>query len=496
MRHSLPRSLHTAAAASALTLAAWLHPSSAVSAQGGVVSRDSAITTRIAQRGVVRGVVRDSLLGGPLARALVQLVATDAPTPYGVAVETDSLGQYRITGVPVGRYTVGFLHPRLDSLGLEPPVHGVEIGSSSDVRADLAIPGAHRFRSAVCGTRSGTMLMGFVRQADNLAPVSGATLEAAWLELRIDKQGVGNRLLRRTSVSSKNGWFVFCNVPSPGNVSLRVTAGADTIDAVEFEMAGNAVERRELYIGPSRIREVRDSVREGDSLVVRTSRLRVGDATLRGAIVRADNGRPLANAQVSVLNGPSTRTNERGEWIIADAPAGTRVIEARAVGYFPLRTTLNVTANGDAPLMALSSNKSVLESVKVRANYWRYADLKGFRARQRTFPGRFYNQRDIDARAAKTASDLLMSMSGVLIEYGENGDRFFYQKTPGALGHDRCIPTVYLNGAELRGLDASTLDTFINPTRVIALEIYQAGMAPSAFQSAFTGCGSLVFWTQ
>jgi hypothetical protein len=101
--------------------------------------------------------VLDSLQGAPLARALVQLVATDAPAPFGVTVETDSLGRYRITGVPVGRYTVGFHHPRLDSLGLEPPLHGVEVGSISDVRADLAIPSAKRLRATVCGPQAPTI---------------------------------------------------------------------------------------------------------------------------------------------------------------------------------------------------------------------------------------------------------------------------------------------------------------------------------------------------
>jgi hypothetical protein len=326
--------------------------------------------------------------------------------------------------------------------------------------------------------------------------VSGAQLEAAWMELRIDKQGIGNRLLRRTVVSGENGWFVFCNVPAPGNVTMRVVAGADTLDAVEFEMGGSPMERREVYVGSSRMRDITDSVHVADSVVVRSRTIRVGDATLRGAIVRADNGKPLANAQVSIVNGPTTRTNERGQWTLTEAPAGTRLLDVRAVGYFPLRITTNVTDGADVPMIALASNKSVLETVKVRANYSRYADLKGFRERHRSGTGRFYTEQDIDARAAKTTTDLLMTMSGVLVEYGENGDRYFYQKKPGAIGEDRCIPTVYLNGAELRGLDASTLDTFINPDRVVGVEIYQAGMGPAVFQSAFTGCGSVVFWTR
>lgn len=467
-------------------------------AQGGVVSRDSAITARIAQRGTVRGVVRDSLNGGPLRRALVQLVAMESQEPFGVAVETDSLGQYRITGVPIGKYAVGFHHPRLDSLGLEPPVHGVDVGTISDVRADLAIPSAKRLRASVCGANgsTGAMLLGFVRRASDGTPVAGALLEAAWMELRIDRQEVGNRLRQRTQVSGENGWFVFCDLPAPGNVALRVVAGDDSLDAVEFEMGGDPVERREILLGASTVRDVRDSIRLGDSTVLRTRRLRVGDATIRGAVVRADNGKPLANAQIGIVNGPSTRTNEKGEWTLTEVPPGTRTLEARAVGYFPMRLTANLQHNGDVPMIALSSTKSVLETVKVRAAYWRYADLKGFRERHRSAVGRFYTEKDIDARAALTTSDLLRTMAGVLIEYGEDGNKYFYQKTAGAIGFDRCIPTVFLNGAALRDIDASTLDTFVNPDRIIGIEIYQAGMGPVAFQVAMSGCGSLVFWTR
>jgi hypothetical protein len=466
-------------------------------AQGGVVQTLGSSSVRVPQRGTVRGVVRDSLLGAPLRGAIVQLVAEPSSTPFGLTVESDSLGAYRFVDVPVGRYVVGFHHPRLDSLGLEPPVHGVDVGEVSDIRADLAIPSGKRLRSAVCGGEAsgatGAMLMGFVRSAQNLAPIAGADVEAQWMELQMGRSTMGNRLMRRTTTAAGNGWFVFCNLPGPGSVTLRATQGADSTDAVEFEMLKDDVERRELFLGSVRTTVVIDSVRQGDSLVTRTRTMRSGAARARGQIVRADNGRPLANATVSIANGPSARTNDKGEWVLTDVPPGTRAVAVRAVGYFPAQITLNVLDDTEAPPVALSSNKSVLETVKVRANYSRFADLKGFRERTRSGVGRYYNEQDIERRMPTVTSDLFNSMSGIYIEYGANGEKYFMVR---GMGSDKCIPSVFLNGAELRGLDASSLDTFVNPARIIGIEVYQGGFAPMQFQSAMTGCGAIVFWTR
>ena len=65
----------------------------------------------------------------------------------------DSLGRFTIADVPEGRHTIGFLHPVLDSLGLEPPQRELVV-TGMQVRADLATPSAQRFREAIC-SRSG-----------------------------------------------------------------------------------------------------------------------------------------------------------------------------------------------------------------------------------------------------------------------------------------------------------------------------------------------------
>jgi hypothetical protein len=50
----------------------------------------------------------------------------------------------------------------------------------------------------------------------------------------------------------------------------------------------------------------------------------VGDTRLTGRVRANGSGKPLPGALVRIVNGPTARTNDAGEWAIPDAPAGTR----------------------------------------------------------------------------------------------------------------------------------------------------------------------------
>ena len=102
----------------------------------------------------VSGVVRDSISHLPLAGATVQLVAPDSVAGHGRSAISDSVGRFTLTDVRDGRYALGFYHPLLDSLGVEPPAREVRVEEHQPVRIDLATPSTERIRAAVCGARS------------------------------------------------------------------------------------------------------------------------------------------------------------------------------------------------------------------------------------------------------------------------------------------------------------------------------------------------------
>src|SRR5438034_11453535 len=70
----------------------------------------------------VTGIVHDSISRIPLSGATVQLVAADRARRFARTTISDSLGRYTLDSVPAGRYSIGFFHPVLESLGIEPPV--------------------------------------------------------------------------------------------------------------------------------------------------------------------------------------------------------------------------------------------------------------------------------------------------------------------------------------------------------------------------------------
>jgi hypothetical protein len=95
-----------------------------------------------------------ALFAAPLAGAIVQLVSADGTPRFGRSAISDSLGRFTVVDVPSGRYMIGFFHPMLDSLGLEPILREIEVVDEQPVRADLAIPSPARLRDAICGPRS------------------------------------------------------------------------------------------------------------------------------------------------------------------------------------------------------------------------------------------------------------------------------------------------------------------------------------------------------
>jgi hypothetical protein len=109
---------------------------------------------RSAPVATVSGVVRDSIGRVPITRAIVQLAAVDPLVSFGRSATSDSLGRFTFTAVPNGQYTLGFFHPVLDSLGLEPPLRGVTVSEQRHVRIDLATPAPARLRDAICGRGS------------------------------------------------------------------------------------------------------------------------------------------------------------------------------------------------------------------------------------------------------------------------------------------------------------------------------------------------------
>src|SRR5262249_32884584 len=130
---------------------------------------------------ILTGTVFDSLSHRPLAGAAVQ-VARDSTLQAKVAT-TDTAGRFRVDGLTPGRYLVGFLHPVVDSLGVELPPRRVTV-SGAEQHVDLAVPSAKTLGAAICRSQrsdSAGLLVGHLHDATTSFPLVG-TVTVQWME--------------------------------------------------------------------------------------------------------------------------------------------------------------------------------------------------------------------------------------------------------------------------------------------------------------------------
>jgi Carboxypeptidase regulatory-like domain/TonB-dependent Receptor Plug Domain len=471
-------------------------------------------------RPTVSGVVHDSIAHMPLAGAIVQLVAAEPSARFGRTVVSDSLGRFVLRDVPDGRYTIGFFHPMLDSLGIEPPLRAVFVNDQRPVRADLGVPSPARLRAAICGeqavsesgagrnARTSAVLVGVVRDARDGAPVAGVMVTGEWFEVTFVREGLVHRIPRLFATSAENGWFAMCNVPSTGTMALTASRGADSTDRIEVQVPEEGFVRRELYLGAARTVVTRDTVQREGPVAPSLRRMRLGDGRLSGTVVTVAGGRPLADALVSIRGGPQTRANDRGEWTLVDAPAGTRMLEVRAIGYYPDRRHVNVVA-GSAPVrVALSTLEAVLDTVKVTANRYKEADFLGFQERRRSGTGRYITEADIARQQPLVISDIFRALPGIRVGGGTAGDSDRSIRIRGAAGSEWCSPAIYLDGSFVSSrLTGDDLDTWMRTKDVRGIEIYAGAGVPGQFAQGLRGgldtagtpvdpCGSILFWTK
>ncbi|MBP6771779.1 MAG: carboxypeptidase regulatory-like domain-containing protein [Gemmatimonadaceae bacterium] len=449
----------------------------------------------------VRGSVFDSLAHAPLPDALVQLVGDDLGAPYGHTVQSDSLGTFEFTDVPAGRYLLGFIHPMLDSLGIEPLVRAVTVAAESTIHADLAIPAPGRLRAAICGPPSpqngGALVFGVVRDARTRAALANATVKAEWLELAFARRRVVAFTPRKQFTTKDGGWFAFCNAPSPGTMKLSAHRGGDSTDVIEVAVPGDGVLRRELFLG---------------STLAEAPRATETGVRLSGIVLAGRDGSPLADAQVSIIGGPEARANERGQWAIVSAPVGTRTLEVRAVGHYPVRRAVDVM-DGVAPIrVSLVTLKSVLDTMKTVSKRRVNTNLMGFHERRQMGNGQFFGPEDVERLRPLQTSDLFRQVRGLMLDRGQASDlsspfegRAATTRAAPApenkfvmrgLFAPNCIPTVFLNDHRLNDINAEDLDGFVRPREIAGIEIYSPTQAPAQFQPGLSGCGAIVIWTR
>lgn len=411
---------------------------------------------------VVTGVVRDSISGRPFASATIELVPTLAPWMAGFSTRSDSTGRFSITDVAPGTYFFGFLHPRLDSLGMDQVTRTLTVKPAQNrLTADLALPSARTLSAMLCNTRRDDRgaLLGRVYDARDGRAVSSGTVLVRWGELRADVRGVRNDAAERSAVVRSDGRFLACNVPTDAPLLVQAVAGdiatpswvqpRTTSGLIELSFAYDTpLLQRNLFVAPV----TTDSVvmPAGDSV---SPPLRRGTARLLGRI-RSDDGHPVAGARVLVREaGAEGVTDSSGAFRITGLPLGTHNVEVIALGYVPMRSAVDMRPDVDVTAEFMASRRvQTLDEVTVRDR----RDHTGFLKRRKQGNGFFLDAADIDRRSVLTLPMVLSSAPMLRI----NGVSLTGQ--PMITGRNQCTPTVYVDGLVMaaglgQALDATVL---------------------------------------
>lgn len=438
-------------------------------------------------RARVRGEVVDSVRSRLLPGATVQLVSADSATSGRILAGVTNLqGVFQIDDVPAGVYVAGFLHPLLDSLGVESSLLRVQVASSEPLVITLATPSARTLIQARCGAPTpelpSGMFFGTVRLA-NGAPISTpARVRAQYNTNRVTQLGLERVPNVRIATSTADGTFAVCGLPPNAAITVRGFAGADSSGFVELPMPGNGLLLRDLFIGRSSRVQTKGA---------RVTSVLTGNATLRG-VARKQTGQPVSGARVTVWGtGVETTANEAGQYQIASLPEGSYTVEARAVGFQPHRVSVDLGATRDAVAdLTLTPLVTTVDTLRVRAN--RAVPLEEFERRRKMGFGHFVTEDEIRKKAPTYMGDIFRGLPGVVTMPGQFGRDRVLVRSSGMTGD--CAPAIFLNGL-LVNIEDGDLDNIINPKDVRAIELYaRTSSIPLQFQTR-NGCGSAVIWT-
>ncbi len=435
----------------------------------------------------VFGIVFDSLAMRPLAGALVQFVVADDPAQVRTTT-TDVRGAFAFDDVNRGAYLIGFLHPRLDSLALSPPLLRVDVRAPGAMQVSLGVPLGATLLTRLCGESALRdtigLFQGRVRQA-NGSPVSQpAKVRVQWGELVLGSRGLERRTPSVLATTGVDGAFAVCGVPSGSMIMTRAWLGADSSGFVELELPITGYLNRDLLIATV------TKVSPNDSFpMLQVSR---GSGAVRG-VVRNLRGVPIAGARVGVWSsGAEVTTNASGQFAMQSLPSGTYTLEARAIGFQLQRQPVDIPVTGDAAVEVTLETMATLDTVRVKASR-RYtnAALGEFDSRRKSGLGFFLDDAAIEKRQAVTMTDLFRVAPGVTVATGQAfGDQVLMR---GATAQGYCVPALFLNGNRIMNEDGS-LDQIADPREVRGIEVYtRRSSTPMQFQTSGS-CGSIVLW--
>lgn len=219
---------------------------------------------------------------------------------------------------------------------------------------------------------------------------------------------------------------------------------------------------------------------------------------IHGAVLDESTRAPIAGVLVELLASgggvlATVQTNDSGTFFFRQQRSGTFSLRLTHLAYTTVATD-TVSAGRDEMLaleLQMAQAAIPLEPLLVTARG--NVRLAGFHERMRKgASGRFVTRSEIERRPAARATELLREMPGINLTRNRNGTNFITMR--GSFGG--CVPTIYVDGMEMRQFAESSVDDFLTSDTLEGIEVYTgAASAPSPITPR-DACGVVAFWSR
>jgi hypothetical protein len=234
--------------------------------------------------------------------------------------------------------------------------------------------------------------------------------------------------------------------------------------------------------------------------------------SISGTVVRDSSSDGLTGVSVALLGaGRSVTTNYMGEFMIPGLDPGRYVIELRAVGYTPVRDTIEL-----APGQRIDREFSLfhapvrLDSVAVTADVANRSYLSDFESRRKNGMGRFLDSTDLKQAGNNRsfASFLAGRFPGLSVtaktdpagaNYLSSGRMACSGKAFSCGKPTNCLVALYIDGVPVYVPNQTAgsppdLDE-LRAEHFAAVEWYPSGAtAPAQYNSTNSACGVMLLW--
>jgi hypothetical protein len=456
-----------------------------------------------AQTGRIEGTIKETARPRGVKGASVMIARLDPDPPVAFGAKPDEQGRYHFDEVPVGRYMIQLTHEALDSLELSLPASEVFIAEGRTAEVAFSLPTSLALRDAVCrgltlGKETGAVT-GHVYDADTEQPLANADVALSWTDLSFDRKTMHSSKEQHDNWvrTGPRGEYRICNVPIGSWLLIQLQYHGRAGNAVRVSVSPEeAVVVRNLSLSVSEaptlttldsagafVRGLDHEPSADDSLG--DGLYLTGSAAVTG-VVLGENGRPLADVEVRVLNArPVTRTDAAGRYTLNNLPSGTQLLAVRRIGYLVGDVAVELRPNRVVSQNVLLRRVVSLDSIRVVARRSRYADFE-YRRRNSAM-GRFLTAGDLAKQHATELAPVIQHVGGfTVVGFGPNAQVY---STAAKAGRPNCKEV----NVVIDGVDQATIN-MVPPHDIAALEIYpEAAGAPGQYRAE---CGLIVIWTK